>query len=341
LKNFLTLTSILMIFLAGLAMAVISAYFGINGLLDLIPVPEFFLGILALGIALEIGKNVCAVVLFHLNSDEEFPVLLKSWLWIALITSMVLSFLFTYTHLYEPFSTTANVVEVKSEKIVIIKNRLLELKSEREGMDKQVEELPSNYATSRQKLIDAFAPRIKAIKAEETSLREKLTDLQGLNDVEPESNLLDFANNIGAMVGMDGRDFYALVTVFIVAIIDPFALGFAITGTYLLTSHVNSRNREKLVFENLKEVNLETRETVKPIIKETPVASPKKEETMVSSEVKEDLSSPEKHKVKKVLKKKVTQPKTEVTRFKGEDRYEGPSRKVIVAKSSNVEEVHN
>lgn len=244
-KTFTRITGIGIVFLSGLAMAIISAYFGISGFMDLIPVPEFFFGILALGIVLEVGKNVVAVLLFHVTTDSEYPGLMKVWLWTALLVSMGLSMVFTYTHLYEPFARDSVQVETASDRSSEIKLELAELAAERKTMNTQVAELPENFSRARSDLIKSFAPRLAEIREDEGLLKKELSAIRDeKKEKGDETDILAFANSIGSNIGMDGKDLYSLIILFVVLIIDPFALGFAISASFLLTQYNLDRTKD-------------------------------------------------------------------------------------------------
>lgn len=243
----MNIAAALALLLAGISLTAVSAYFGIMGFLDFFPFDSLFYGILAAGIALEIAKVSSSVFIFHQgreSKERKFPLSFRVFMTGAVMGMMILSATFTYTHLTEPVGSYELSTEVSTEKEDYIKQRLDDLRTEKVGMDTQLNNLPVDYAKARRDLYDKYKPRYDVIEQQSNELRSELEEIiASKSEVKTEGDKLKFMKHMAESLPFvdDYKQLYTFTVILLVALIDPSAIVLTIAATFLLGQALRDR----------------------------------------------------------------------------------------------------
>jgi hypothetical protein len=232
---------ILLIFLAALTIEGIGTYVSILGLSDTFKGDNV---ILSMAIVLDFTKLVLISLLYKYWKS----VLMKSLLIPMAGIMMIITSAGVAGYMSGSFQqamTPNTEIAVKLDTYSSEHSRLLVRKSE---MDKQISQMPENYVTARQRLMESFAPELDKINSRIYELDTLILDLK-TQSIEADAHLGPIVL-VSKVFGIDLDTAVSIIIGLIVFVFDPLAVLLVLNGNMLIERRKTKSEEVKSIIDD-------------------------------------------------------------------------------------------
>jgi len=164
---------------SAFSIAAVAGYFSIYGLASIFS--GWFFGIIAMGIALEMGKLVAASYLYRYWNDITRSA--RMYLFSAIFVLMLITSAGIFGFLSQGYQQDTLSLKQQEQRISLLQHEqeeLIDFKNENIARKKQIDDdiasLPNNYITARQRLLKSFGPELEIIKEDIAKYTTKIND---------------------------------------------------------------------------------------------------------------------------------------------------------------------
>lgn len=165
---------ILLLALSALAVAGSAAFFSVYGLGQIFSAS--FIPVVIMGSSLEVGKLVAASYLYRYWTVT--PKLIKAYLFTAVFMLVVITSMGIFGFLTAAYQKDSISLKQQQEQIALYEGQKQDYRNRLEGINMQIEEVPSDYITKRMELITKFAPEKEDVINKINDIDEKLLELK-------------------------------------------------------------------------------------------------------------------------------------------------------------------
>ena len=229
----ISLISAVLLFLSGLMITGAGAYFSVKGFLLWIPDEEIHTGLFILAVAFEIAKITASTFLFHEGGKSPNRYLFWAVLGPAIAILVLLSAVFTFSHLNVSVSKTMGAVQAVQEERERMEVEANRFRESIERIDAQITSLPEKTSVSQR------IRMVKTFESEKKEANNRLVEIEnrirGLDERVSKEDRFVFLNSISKLLGVDRDKMFTLTVIGIVALIDPLAITLFLAGTVILT----------------------------------------------------------------------------------------------------------
>jgi len=164
---------------SAFSIAAVAGYFSIYGLASIFS--GWFFEIIAMGIALEMGKLVAASYLYRYWNDITRSA--RMYLFSAIFVLMLITSAGIFGFLSQGYQQDTLSLKQQEQRISLLQHEqeeLIDFKNENIARKKQIDDdiasLPNNYITARQRLLKSFGPELEIIKEDIAKYTTKIND---------------------------------------------------------------------------------------------------------------------------------------------------------------------
>jgi hypothetical protein len=175
--------------------------------------------ILIMGGSLELGKLMTASVLYRMWGSLKS---LKYYLMAALLGLMLMTSLGIFGYLTAGYQKDSVPMEQINQKLDIDKQEIARLIDRKKEIDQQIAKLPSNYVSSRQKLMASFDSELKSITPRINELQVEIADYQ-TKKVDTEAHIGPIIY-VAKIFGRSPDESVFWFTLLIMSVFDPLAV---------------------------------------------------------------------------------------------------------------------
>lgn len=194
-----------------------AAFFSVFGMMQ--TYSAIAIPILIMGGSLELGKLMTASVLYRMWGTLKS---LKYYLMAALFGLMLMTSLGIFGYLTAGYQKDSVPMEQINQKLDTDKKEIDRLILRKQEIDQQIAKLPSNFVSSRQKLMTSFEPELKAIGPRIDALQIEISEYQ--------TKKIDTEAHIGPIIyvakifGRNPDEAIFWFTLLIMSVFDPLAV---------------------------------------------------------------------------------------------------------------------
>ena len=165
---------IILLALTTFCIAASAAFFSVFGLMQTYSAIAIYM--LIAGASLELGKLVTASALYRMW--DKLGLFLKSFLMFAVLALMAVTSLGIFGFLSAGYQKDSVPIAQINQKLETDQQEIDRLIARKKEIDQQIAKLPSNYVSSRQKLMTSFEPELKSIGPRIDELQKEIADYQ-------------------------------------------------------------------------------------------------------------------------------------------------------------------
>jgi biopolymer transport protein ExbB/TolQ len=253
---FIHIVSALLLFASGAMITGAGAYFSVKGFLLWVPDEEVHTGLMILGIGFEVAKITASTFLFHEGRNPENGHLFRWVLGPVIVALILLSAVFTYSHLNVSVSQSMEETRVTSAERDRLVAESARLKETVDRLERQQSSLPAETKVgARIRLMKAMEEEKKTANNRLEEIASRVTELD--NHVS-DTDRFSFLNSVSKLLGVDREKMFTITVLGVVAIIDPLAITIFLAGTVILARV--RRSKENVVEAAAKAVAEEARQ---------------------------------------------------------------------------------
>jgi len=259
---------IILLALSALSLAGSAAFFSIYGLAKIYS--GSLIATIIMGSSIEAGKLMAASYLYRFWKKTSF--FLRMYLFFGIIISMIVTSIGVYGFLtasYQADSVPLNEIETKivllGEKKIELKELKTELQQRRSQLTKQIDDLPSNYATKRERVRKQIKPELDKIN-NNLDLYTKQFEAATTELHELKTKIIQQKVHTGPIIyiakafGQEVDNAISWLTIIIMLVFDPLAVAL----TICLNIVILDRNKYKKTYTIKEEIKV-TKPMDKPI----------------------------------------------------------------------------
>jgi len=164
---------------SAFSIAAVAGYFSIYGLASIFS--GWFFEIIAMGVALEMGKLVAASYLYRYWNDITRSA--RTYLFSAIFVLMLITSAGIFGFLSQGYQQDTLSLKQQEQRISLLQHEqeeLIDFKNENIARKKQIDDdiasLPNNYITARQRLLKTFGPELEIIKEDIAKYTTQIND---------------------------------------------------------------------------------------------------------------------------------------------------------------------
>lgn len=258
---------ILMLITTG-AIAGSAAYFSVIGLASVFS--GAFWPVIFMGSSLELGKLVTASYVYR--HWKDITIYMKTYMLIAIVILMSITSMGIFGFLSKSFQSNILPYQQQQQQIVLLENDKSEaerLKTERMGreeeINKQIADLPSDYVTSRKRLMDANKQELQQIRTDVASYTEQIRN-DTIKIAELKSKVLVETAHVGPIIfiaqvfGADVNQSTKWLIILLILVFDPLAVILTVGTNLAILKYKNEKNTKPVE----KTIKVEEKSTTAP-----------------------------------------------------------------------------
>lgn len=237
----------ILLILSTLSIAGSAAFFSVYGLANTFN-SIFWLACFAFG-ALELGKLVIASALYRYWSYLGW--LLKTYLCITVVAFMALTSAGIFGYLTSSYQTDSLPLEQINTKIELYEDELDRLVDRKRQMDQQIAQMPENYITARQRLMESFKSEYDKINPRIDNLTSSIQELKS-KKIQTESKVGPILF-VAKSLGLNPEKAIIYLITFIVLFFDPVAVALTIVANIAFEKRKQEKKENMSIQNNTKE----------------------------------------------------------------------------------------
>jgi hypothetical protein len=208
---------IILLAITTFCIAASAAFFSVFGMMQ--TYSAIAIPILIMGASLELGKLMTASVLYRMWSKLKS---LRIYLILALAGLMLMTSLGIFGYLTAGYQKDSVPMEQINQKLDIDKQEITRLIDRKKEIDAQIAKLPNNFVSSRQKLMDSFAPELKNIGPRIEELQKEIGEYQ-TKKIDTEAHIGPIMY-VAKIFGRSPDESVFWFTLLIMSVFDPLAV---------------------------------------------------------------------------------------------------------------------
>lgn len=232
---------IILLALTTFCIAASAAFFSVFGLMQTYSAIAIYM--LIAGASLELGKLVTASALYRMW--DKLGLFLKSFLMFAVLALMAVTSLGIFGFLSAGYQKDSVPIAQINQKLDTDQQEIDRLISRKKEIDQQIAKLPSNYVSSRQKLMSSFEPELKAIGPRIDELQKEIADYQ-TKKIDTEAHIGPIIY-VAKVLNRQPDEAVFWFTLLIMSVFDPLAVALTLATNIAIKNRKDSSEKKSVV----------------------------------------------------------------------------------------------